>query len=187
MRLFLAVWLSKELQKVVGDWLGRITAGSSGVKWVPPGQLHFTLKFLGEQSPEFVTGFSPHLRRVAAAASPFPLSLAGGGAFPGRRSPRVLWLGVDEGRQELAALAGRIETAAAEAAPHVLAPEKRDFKPHLTVGRVKSEVPLFNWGLLETGVEGRMIVKGFSLVESRLTPHGPVYRDLEEYFLCDPL
>lgn len=187
MRLFLAVWLSEELQKTVGDWLGRMAAGSSGVKWVPPGQLHFTLKFLGEQNPDFVTGFSPHLRRVAAVTASFPLSLAGGGVFPGRRSPRVLWLGVEEGRQELTALAGRIEAAAAETAPHVLAPEKRDFKPHLTVGRVKSEAPRFDWELLAVGVDGRMMVKGFSLVESRLTPHGPVYRDLEEYFLCDPL
>jgi len=186
MRLFLAVWLSEELREAVGDWLGEITAGSSGIKWVPPGQLHFTLKFLGEQDPGFVTGLSPHLRQVAATTPSFPLTLAGGGTFPPRGKPRVLWLGVDEGHNELAALAGRVEAAVLEANPRGLAPEKRGFKPHLTIGRVKGEVPLYDNKLLAAGVKGRMTVKGFSLVESRLTPQGPRYRDVEEYFLRDP-
>lgn len=187
MRVFLAVWLSEELRKIVGDWLGEITAGSSGIKWVLPGQLHFTLKFLGEQDPAFVAGLSPYLRRVAAATSSFPLTLAGGGTFPPKGRPRVLWLGVAEGRNELAALAGRVAAALLEASPRQLPAEKRDFTPHLTVGRVKSETPHYDRELLAAGVKGRMIVKGFSLVESRLTPEGPIYRDLEAYSLRDPL
>ncbi len=174
--------MSEELQKIVGKWLEEFTAGSSGIKWVPSGQLHFTLKFLGEQDPEFVTGLFPYLRQVAAATSSFPLTLAGGGTFPPRRSPRVLWLGVDEGRSELAALAGRIEAAVEKASTGGLPPEKRSFKPHLTIGRVKGETPLYDRRLLEAGVKGLMTVKGFSLVESRLTPRGPLYRDLEKYF-----
>ncbi|HHU81915.1 MAG TPA: RNA 2',3'-cyclic phosphodiesterase [Firmicutes bacterium] len=185
MRLFLAVWLSEELQKIVGDWLGKITAGSSGIKWVFPGQLHFTLKFLGEQDPDFLTALTPYLRRVAATTSSFPLNLAGGGTFPPRRPPRVLWLGVDEGRSELTALAGRLEAVVQEVSAGKLAPEKRGFKPHLTIGRVKSEAPLYDRKLLETGVKGLMTVNGFSLVESKLTPQGPRYRDLEKYFLQD--
>src|SRR5690554_2339540 len=184
MRLFLAVWLSEELQEITGDWLKKITAGSSRIKWVPPGQLHFTLKFLGEQDSAFVTDFFPYLSEVAATTPPFTLTLAGGGIFPSQRRPRVLWLGVDEGRSELTALAGRIEAAWEKVCGRAqkLPSEKKSFQPHLTIGRAKSEAPFFNRRLLETGVEGRMIVKGFSLVQSRLTSQGPLYRDLKKYF-----
>lgn len=178
MRLFTAVWLDKELQETVKDFLEDIANGSSGIKWVIPEQLHFTLKFFGEQDPGIVSRISPFLSEAVKEISPFTLTLSGGGVFPSRRSPRVLWLGVKEGGTELTGLAARVEEAGEKVG---LPREKRAFRPHLTIGRVKSSSPIFNRELLEKSIEGRMTVKSFSLVESRLTPYGPVYREVKEY------
>ena len=178
MRLFVAVWLDKELRETVGDFIAELAHGSSGVKWAAPEQLHFTLKFLGEQDPGIVARLSPLLSGAVKEISPFTLSLSGGGVFPSPRSPRVLWLGVKEGGAELAGLAARIEEAGEKAG---LPREKRGFRPHLTIGRVKKNAPVFDWALLEKGVEGGTTVKSISLVESKLTPHGSLYREVKEY------
>lgn len=179
MRLFTAVWLDKELRETIRNFLEGISNGSSGIKWVFSEQLHFTLKFLGEQDSEIISKISPFLSEAAKEFSPFTLALAGGGVFPSRRSPRVLWLGVKEGGAKLAGLAARVEEAGEKAA---LPREKRAFRPHLTIGRVKNSSPFFDGELLTKGIEGRMTVKSFSLVASSLTHHGPVYQEVEEYF-----
>src|SRR5215470_17261032 len=93
-------------------------------------QLHFTLAFLGE------TGKLDDA--IAAAqtvnAPSFDLAIAGRGAFPNERRPRVLWLGVSDGAQPLCDVAGQLCTALRGRG---FALEDRPFKPHLTIGRVK--------------------------------------------------
>lgn len=178
MRLFIAVWLSPELNEKVTRFVKTLAAGSVGVKWTEGEQLHFTLKFLGEQGPEMVFQIAPLLQSVARDFPVFTLSLGRGGVFPSRQSPRVLWLGVKEGLSEVADLARRVE--------EILSPcgfprERKPFKPHLTLGRVKKDNPAFDWRLLEEGVTGTMQVTGFSLVESELTPAGARYRVVEDY------
>ena len=84
MRLFVAVWLDKELRETVGDFIAELAHGSSGVKWVVPEQLHFTLKFLGEQDPGIVARLSPLL---SGAVKEFSPSLSPEAGFPFPRVP----------------------------------------------------------------------------------------------------
>ena len=104
-----------------------------GIRWIPEGQLHFTLKFLGEIEEDRV----PDARAAtagAAVAPPFRLALEGLGAFPPRGPARVLWAGCGEGAGALSALAASVEEDfAARGFPR----EARPFSPHLTLARVK--------------------------------------------------
>lgn len=185
MRLFIAVWVKEELREAVAKFLEEMSLQAEGIKWTPPEQLHFTLKFLGEQRPELVKELFPVLAEAGRQEPGFSLSLGKGGVFPGWQSPRILWLGPDQGGKELRSLAQRISQGIADNGllPDEHAKEKRSFSPHLTIGRVKGSAPVFNRLLLTGGVQGSMTVDGFSLVESLLTPQGPVYKEIQRFSL----
>jgi len=112
-----------------------------GVRWIPPGQLHLTLKFLGEIEADRVDAAKAATARAArpaeggpSGAGPFRLALEGLGAFPPHGPARVLWAGCAEGSGALSLLASAVEAAfVAEGFP----PEERPFSPHLTLARVK--------------------------------------------------
>ncbi|NLW55376.1 MAG: RNA 2',3'-cyclic phosphodiesterase [Firmicutes bacterium] len=180
MRLFIAVNLSSQLQQLIDEFVRANAADSHGVKWIDSRQAHFTLFFLGEQSPGLVAKLSPLLGTVAARQASFTLTLGGGGAFPSWKAPRVLWLGVQAGKTNLAALAQEVSTACNQVG--IPGPD-RPFIPHLTLGRVKTPRARFQRERLEQGVDGGMLVEAFALMESRLTPEGPLYREVEVFRL----
>lgn len=178
MRLFLAVALAAELQSKVGALIDQFSATSKGVKWIDPCQAHFTLFFLGEQPRSLVARLDSLLKTEAAAHRPFLLSLGQGGVFPAWQNPRVLWLGVEQGRAELMALAAGVTAACLQSGLPKL---DRPFAPHLTLGRVKKPPAVFDQRLLQRGVTGEMRVDGFTLFASELRPQGPLYRELVTY------
>jgi 2'-5' RNA ligase len=103
------------------------------VRMIPRDNLHLTLRFLGDVAEARIEEIAAALAPIAARP-PFDLRLAGLGAFPPRGPARVLWIAVEDGKDDLAALArdveARIETVG-------FSPEERPFKPHLTLARVK--------------------------------------------------
>jgi len=95
---------------------------------------HLTLCFLGEVRPEVNGPIADRLREVAAASLPFVLRLEGLGAFPSAARPRVVWVGVTQGREEVVELARRVQQALAD----LLGTPAEEFVPHLTLFRVRS-------------------------------------------------
>lgn len=95
---------------------------------------HLTLRFLGEVPPERNPSIVVRLREVADGTLPFALRLEGVGAFPSRERPRVVWVGVTAGREELVTLAGRVGAALEP----LFGPAPEPFVPHLTLFRVRS-------------------------------------------------
>lgn len=147
------------------------------VKWVPVHQFHFTLKFLGEIAEEAAARALGALERAAAGRTPFAVSVAGLGAFPTLDRPSVLWAGVAAGGSELQDLARAVER---EMAADGFPPERKPFKPHLTLGRVRegARVPAAVPQLLEAQARqefGQWRVERVVLMQSQLTPKGPIY------------
>ncbi|HYF91197.1 MAG TPA: RNA 2',3'-cyclic phosphodiesterase [Symbiobacteriaceae bacterium] len=147
------------------------------VKWVPAHQFHFTLKFLGEVEAAAAARAMAAVRRAAAGAAPFSAAMRGLGCFPGPVRPSVLWAGVAEGADGLGQLAARVEQ---ELAREGFPPERRPFKPHLTLGRVR-EGAFVPRAAVEALAEaerqdfGRFGVERLVLMKSELTPRGPIY------------
>ena len=108
---------------------------TEAVRYVPAEQLHITLKFIDAIErgalPKLVAGVASRLSRQA----PFDVTLAGVGAFPGARDARVLWVGVADGTSQLARAARGIDAASARCG---VARERRPFRPHLTIARLRS-------------------------------------------------
>lgn len=149
---------------------------------------HLTLRFLGEVGPDELPGLEAKLADVARAHPPFDLVLAGVGAFPNERNPRVVWTGVTEGRGEVSALAAHVAHAIADG-PGPARPES--FVPHLTLFRVRSPSQRRRAAALLTGTEAppasrRVPVRAIHLKESLLAPGGARHRTLASWSLTGP-
>jgi 2'-5' RNA ligase len=143
----------------------------------PGSRSHLTLKFLGEIAPDVVPRLSEAIRASVRSHSPFPLELRGVGAFPDAEHPRVVWVGVGMGAEEVTELARRVEDAAASVG---LAREPRPFAAHVTVLRVRGPRDLARArGWLAGGPDrsfGRLDVSEVVLSSSELRREGAVHR-----------
>lgn len=134
-RLFVAV----PLPEAATDHVRRLVAALPSppedqrpVRWVRLDGLHLTLRFLGETPRDRIDALRSAVDDVAAVAHGFTITIAGGGAFPGLRQPRTLWLGVAEGREALGVLAQALDDRLVAAGwPR----QERPFRPHLTLAR----------------------------------------------------
>jgi 2'-5' RNA ligase len=102
---------------------------------VKPEQMHLTLKFLGDVDMREIPQVCAAVERVTATIPPFSLRIMGAGAFPNLAHPRTVWLGADEGVEEIIALHDGLEASLAEMGFRA---ENRRFRPHLTIGRVRN-------------------------------------------------
>jgi 2'-5' RNA ligase len=132
-RTFIAI--NTEAGEKIRDCISHSKACLKGenIKWVSPLQLHFTLAFLGDTSQEQVNLTGQMLSRVVPAYDAPVVQYRGLGLFRSFKDPRVLWIGLDidpiirkmkaELDRELKHLGFRID--------------RRDFRPHLTMARIK--------------------------------------------------
>ncbi len=184
MRSFIAVELAEEVRNRIAELLGGFN-GIAQVKWVEKQNLHVTVKFLGDLSENQVLSVSRLLRQSVKDIRNFELAFSRLGAFPNSSSPRTVWIGVDDPQHQLEEIARRLE----DSLESVGVPrEKRAFRPHLTLGRVKGfKAPA---RLAESVARhkdfsaGRMLVKELVFMRSDLTPQGPVYSPIERVALA---
>jgi 2'-5' RNA ligase len=137
MRLFLALELPPATAGEIDVAAAPLRAMEPKLAWVPVQKLHLTLKFVGDGDDARVAALVQATEAVAARHRSFEMTLAGVGAFPNFRRPRVVWMGV-EGEPRLELLHHDVEIAAAEAGYEV---EGRPFRPHLTLARVRDPLP----------------------------------------------
>ncbi len=193
MRVFIAVDIpNKELYSL---WK-RAFQPLEGMKQkiVPPENLHITLKFLGEVPKHKVSELKTRLATIQFQK--FTLKFGSMGTFPDinkvKKSKRyVLWVSAENGTQELVNLQQQVE--------HICETlgfprEKREFKPHLTLSRIKFPKPPtiitlkkvienYNHQLTEgnVDVDFHVDIQAFQLKESTLTPQGAIYTTLAEF------
>ncbi len=176
MRAFIAVDLTSEIQKAIGDIQAALGRFLASIRWVKPESIHVTLKFLGEISETQQKQIESVCSERQGGLSPFEISVTGIGFFPNVRAPRVVWLGINQGKAELETLAAFVE----ESCRSVGFPaEARPFSPHVTIGRVKSlpHIRTFQEAAAPfTHAEcGLTPVHQFFLYESQLARGGSIY------------
>jgi 2'-5' RNA ligase len=182
LRSFIAIEIPPPLKARMEEIQRLLRRTDADVKWARPEGIHLTLKFLGSIRQEDVERISQALAPVIADAESFEVRVQGMGCFPNPRNPRVVWLGVDQGKEALASLQRAVEQKMAELS---FSPEDRPFSPHLTLGRVRS--PRGRAGLAQAlekqqGVEiGSFQPQEVILFRSELRPSGAVYTKLREF------
>ncbi len=153
----------------------------SGLKcrWVTLENLHLTLKFLGSCPESAVTVIESAMESAANRVGPLATRTETFGAFPHTRSARVLWLGLKESSQ-LNALYTAVHHKLRESG---FEREDRQFRAHITFGRLKRPAPVDLSGLEVVRLGAGLIFDKITLFESHLTPSGPKYEELHHVVL----
>jgi len=172
MRIFVAIEVS---DKDVLNSIHKIqTELNIKAKPVELHNMHFTVQFLGEVSEEMVGKISDALNSIEFSS--FSISFASIGVFPNPNSPRVIWIGTDDGINELEKLAEMIRSKLSHLG---FSPDKK-FKPHVTIFRVKNKIEDLSSKLekFSSCSFGKQLVSEIKLKKSELTSTGPIYTDL---------
>ena len=169
-RAFLAVPLAPPLQRAIAKLQGELAGALAGIRWTRPDTIHLTLHFFGATSTVDLEKIRASMLSVSLREQPFQVDLVGIGAFPDRRRPRVVWLGLTP-REPVCALQHACE---AELVRNGIPAEARAFAPHLTIGRFREHAPDLT-ALLAAQAQrsiGCLPVEQLVLYESRLLPGG---------------
>jgi len=176
-RTFIAVAIDDEILDNVTTLQTDLAKCGAEVKWVEPASMHITLLFLGEVEDRELHSVCRAVKEVAAREPAFALRVAGVGAFPTPRRPKVAWAGITDGADELKLLHDKLEARMMDLGCYRT--EERGYTPHLTLGRVKGEAdgmtlaPELAKRLTWSG--GRMLIDEVLVFSSELERSGPVY------------
>lgn len=178
MRLFIAIELADAVKGKLSEAIGRFKSVAPTVKWCEPHQLHLTMAFLGEVSPAFLPHLKSALENFCATGRPFDISVYGLGYFGTKRAPRSVWAGVTPTPELMEAQ----ERVVKELLRFGLKEMTRDFRPHVTLGRIRDagrQDELITAMQEEVTIDfGQWQAGGLTLFESTLTPKGSRYRVL---------
>ena len=185
-RLFIALPLPVEIQKALGDITSRLQkcCGFSHCRpsWVEIPNIHLTLCFLGKRPADQIQSICDRLRKNLATSEVTRVEIKNLGVFPSWKRPRILWAGVRDRGSRLEALKETVEQSMASFG---YVPEKRVFRPHLTLARIKS---LKDVRVLEQQVKnsspcsfGTMQANTVNLYRCVLESAGAAYTVLESF------
>src|ERR1051325_3728762 len=136
-RTFIAIELPRALRTRVAEHIAALRRELPHVRasWTREENLHLTLKFLGNVPVADISKLSLAVETAARENNSFAFAVSGCGAFPEHGTPKVLWIGITEGLSELSRLNEAVEREAERAG---FPREARQYRPHLTIARLRS-------------------------------------------------
>ena len=181
-------FVAADLPPEVRDELARVVSALAGarprgLRTVRPEGVHLTLKFLGNVQRSEVPAVASAISSVVREHRPFTVEIGGFGAYPGERSPRVLWTGVNS-PEALFNLQADIEKSLTSLG---FSTDSRPWSPHLTLARIRDGTGKRDRRLAWDSLAGLepisqwTTISSVSLVASRLTPKGAVYSTIETF------
>lgn len=183
-RTFIAIELDAAVKAELEKIQRRLRAEpiSGLVRWVAPGNIHLTLKFLGDMEAERVPHVMAAIRTACYGVASFEMGVRGAGCFPNYQRPTVIWASLVGQVQPATLLAQHIEN---ECARLGFDPDDRPFLPHLTLGRMSREADLSERRQvgemirrLDINLKSVIRADAVYLIRSELKPEGSVYTPL---------
>lgn len=174
-RTFIAIKIHPgEKMRLILDYFKQ-TLSAERIKWVNPGVMHITIAFLGDTDEKIIPAISEKIKRISKDYPPFELIFRSSGIFKNIRDPRVIWIGT-EINPVLQDIKLRLDDELSE---YGFEKETREFRPHLTLGRIKW---IKNITALEQAIQQykdqevqKELINEIIFYESVLKPEGPVY------------
>lgn len=180
-RAFVAFKLPDDIIRRAASLQDALRAHGLKLRWVKPQNLHLTLKFLGDIPQTDAPMVGSAVEKAFAAQSPLEMTLQGMGVFPGIKRPRVLWIGFGGQLEDLKQVHHELEDQLERIGYDR---DKRGFKAHLTIARIKGAVAPDQ---LQTAIQevGRFepmafVARQVALYKSDLRPQGAIYTVLAE-------
>jgi 2'-5' RNA ligase len=183
LRSFIAIELPEPVRTALSELQNKFKECGADVRWVRPEGIHLTLKFLGDVKEQDVDSIVKLIEGTCRKYKAFNLEIAGAGVFPNKRSPRVLWVGIN-GNGTFKALQNEIDDTMSSMGYEK---ENRKFIPHLTLGRFRSfkgmDELMEKVELHRDSILGSADVNKISLMKSDLGPAGAKYTRVAEIAL----
>ena len=183
LRLFAAVPIPHPQLEALERTLAPLRARLPEARWIPSANQHVTLKFLGWVDESLVPAVGEAVAGVAARHAPGPVAIRGLGAFPSERRARVVWAGLDDPRGLLGGLARDLDAAVV---PLGFEPENREFRPHLTLARLRRPGTVAALTSVQVDMEiDAFLVKQMVVYRSHLSPKGARYEAMGTFPLSN--
>lgn len=186
-RLFLALDLSiavAERMVLIQEELARVLPKEASARLVAPENIHVTLKFIGEVDALMVPVIATRITEVTRPLFPFEFRCIGAGCFPSNEAAQIVWAGLDDQGAEVMGLLH--QTFENELENVGISPDPREYRPHVTLARLRAERAVDVTGFIETLSDvdlGVNYVRDVILFASELTKDGPVYRVVQRFAL----
>jgi 2'-5' RNA ligase len=180
MRVFIAIDLPEDVRSGLAAIERELRQTTNSARWVAAESIHVTLKFVGEVNDKKMASIDEAL--AGLTWKPFQVTVHGLGFFPGNRSPRVLWAGLQAPTME--GLAEKIDSRMERFG---FEKEKRAYRPHVTMARARHT--RLDADLVTAAAKyidhdfGTFTVDRCFLYQSTLKPSGSIYTQLKEYVL----
>ena len=179
-RTFIAIKipLSKQKQEIISDIQFKLK--DEKIKWVDTWNMHITLFFLGDTDDDFIPVISDRIVELLQGIKSFSLKLNGLGLFKSLHDPKVMWIGINpsDKLKELKTLVDQVIV------PLGFEKDTREFKPHLTLGRIKYMKDKENLKrIIDQNKEydfGEILIDQLNFYESTLTSKGPIYKIIKQ-------
>ncbi len=182
-RVFVASAIDEAAREQLARAQAKMKLLGAGISWVAPSNIHLTLAFLGDVFDNQVKTIRAALAGVAAGHGPCSLAIQGLGFFGSPLAPKIIWAGLQGALQPLMALQAAL--AAGLAAAGFRPDTRKPFHPHLTLGRARPRRQTRELAdhiqRLAAAPFGRLEIRQILLIQSHLTPQGPVYSLLGEH------
>ena len=184
MRAFIAIPVPDDIKQYARMLRNELGRARPDIKWVEYQNYHLTVKFLGEIENKKASELKRNLQMAAEAVPPFNLSAGGVGFFPNQAHPRVMWVGIKGEIEKAEFLGDRVDAFLSSMGFE----SEKDHRPHLTLGRIRSEKNLKEMVNIMEKLPGRenlrsFRVENFHLMQSILGTAGPQYTVLDTYRL----
>lgn len=185
-RLFLALNATDPLAESFAPTLKKLKINAdrreTHVKWVAPENYHVTVTFLGDRPESEIPEITAIVQKICAETAPFELKIEDVAAFSNEHDARVIYLGVQNKKclgEFKAAL--DMSLSRADLLHHI---DRRDFSPHLTVGRLKNPKSVKDMiSPFKRKSFGKLYVDEIILYESKLQGVFAVYTPLARFKL----
>ncbi|MGQ9465467.1 MAG: RNA 2',3'-cyclic phosphodiesterase [bacterium] len=175
MRTFIATEIPDHQKKIIWNFMQELKKMNLPIRWVDYENLHITLKFLGEIDENKLSQILPVLSEISNRTKSFTMQLENFGCFPSIRNPRVLWIGVSQGSDEIVSFATALENGFVK---YGFKKENKKFHPHLTIGRIKTFCKIDD--IINTPIKtDPFTISEMTLFKSTLLPSGPVYERIK--------
>jgi len=183
MRAFIAIVLPLNIKGALLRIQGKLKAILPKISWTKQENLHLTLKFLGEISPEQISNIKQIIAEITKTTAGFKIKFETLGVFPNITRPRLIWTGTNQVPSELKQIVERLELKLAESG---IPKENRLFCNHVTLGRIKNNINPIELEKALNKVRGDLVNENFEFDAGRITlfkstlgpPTGPTYTAL---------
>lgn len=183
-RAFIAIEIDSGIKDKLSEYLRQLKKTDADVKWVAPEYIHLTLKFIGYIKEETLASLNKIVGDAVSCLGTFSIGIGNIGAFPNLKKPRVVFVCVQDEGDNLSKIYEKLDKGIEELG---IKRESKKYVGHITLGRIKSQKNISKLrSALSSGTEcyfGLEKVSSISLMQSKLTPTGPIYTRLNNFML----